>query len=361
MPTDEIEDRPYSEGTLTKLAIFEMYARAWLPVFTSAPDPLWKKLHVFDFFAGRGRDCEGTAGSPVRLLKEVAERRSEIIGKRIQMTVTACDGDVEKVKSLNEYVATEKLVPAGIRFDTQAGDFADTFAKYLPVLKDRDTACLVLLDQYGFKEVDAEIFKKLTTCPSTDFLLFVSTHYLHRFAEHPIVRRYMELERAADYYHAHRVVLDWYRSQIPPGTTYYLAPFSFRKSTNVYCVIFGSGHPRGMEQFLNVAWQKDKLNGEADYDLNRESFSDIAPFLPMDMFEKPKKKQVFEASLEQAIREKRLLTETALYLFCIENGMLPSHSSAVIAKLKKEGVIVCDFKSPNRESLKNPRPFRVLG
>lgn len=361
MPTEEIEDKPYSEGTLTKLAIFEMYARAWLPVFTSAPNPLWKKLHLFDFFAGRGRDCEGTAGSPVRLLKEVAERQSEIRGKAMQVTVTACDGDVEKVQSLREYVAAEKLVPPGIQFDSQPGEFADTFAKYLPILKDRDTACLVLLDQYGFKEIDPDVFKELTACPTTDILLFVSTHYLHRFAEHPIVRRYIQLERAADYYHAHRAVLEWYRSQVPPGIEYYLAPFSFRKGSNVYCVIFGSSHPRGMEQFLTVAWQKDKLNGEADYDLNREDFNDIAPFLPMDMFEKPKKKQVFEASLEQAIRARKLLTETDLYLFCLENGMLPSHASPVLAKLKKEGVIECAFQSPNRKSLKEPRPFRVVG
>ncbi len=279
----------------------------------------------------------------------------------MQVTVTACDADPEKVKSLTDYAAGQKLVPSGVHFDAQSGEFADMFKRYLPVLQDPNTACLVLLDQYGFKEVDSEIFKKLTTCPTTDILLFVSTHYLHRFAEHPIVRRYMELERAADYYHAHRVVLDWYRSQIPEGTTYYLAPFSFRKGSSVYCVLFGSGHPRGMEQFLSVAWRKDKLNGEADYDLNRENFSEIEPFLPMDMFEKPKKKQVFDALFEQAIRGKLLTTEKELYLFCLENGMLPSHASGVLSRLKKEGVIECGFQSPSRESLKVARPFRIVG
>lgn len=359
MPAEEIEDKPYTEGTLTKLEIFELYARAWLPVFTSTPNPLWKKLHLFDFFAGRGRDSEGTPGSPARLLNEVARRQCEILAKGLKVTVTACDSDAEKVSSLREYVTAESRIPVGVEFDSQPGEFADTFRKYLPILKDHGTACLVLLDQYGFKEVDPNVFKELTLCPTTDILMFVSTHYLHRFADHPIVRRYVQLERAADYYHAHRAVLEWYRSQIPPGTPYYLAPFSFRKGPNVYCVIFGSGHPRGMEQFLSVAWKKDKLNGEADYDLNRENFSDIAPYLHMDMFQKPKKKEVFEAVLEQSIRTGQLQSETALYTFCLENGMLPSHSSDVLAKLKKEGVIECGFKSPSRDSLKEPRPFRV--
>jgi hypothetical protein len=154
-------------------------------------------------------------------------------------------------------------------------------------------------------------------------------------------------------------ILDWYRSQIPKGTEYYLAPFSFRKGSNIYSLIFGSGHPRGMEQFLNVAWQKDKLNGEADYDLNRENFSDIEPYLPVDFFSKPKKKQIFEAAFEKAIREGQLDTEKALYLFCLENGMLPSHASPVLSKLKKERVVECAFASPRRESLKTSRDFRV--
>ena len=361
MPAEEIEDKPFSEGTLTKLEIFQLYARAWLPVFTAKPDPFWKRLHLFDFFAGSGRDCDGVTGSTFRLLAEVSLRNNEIRQKHLQVTVTASDSDAGKVKSLSDYAEQNRLVPAGAKFDPQVGEFADMFARYLHVLRDGDTACLVLLDQYGFKEVDADVFAKLTACPTTDILFFVSTHYLHRFNDHPDVRRYMALERAGDYYHAHRVVLDWYRSQIPAGRDYYLAPFSFRKGSNVYCVIFGSGHPRGMEQFLSVAWQKDKLNGEADYDLNREDFNDIAPFLPMDMFEKPKKKQVFEASLEQAIRDGKLTAENDLYLYCIENGMLPGHAAPVLSKLKKEGVIACDFISPSRKSLKTPRPFKVVG
>ena len=206
----------------------------------------------------------------------------------------------------------------------------------------------------------SEVFQALTRCPTTDILFFVSTQHLHRFADHPDVRKYIELERAEDYHLAHQQVLKWYRSQIPAGVEYYLAPFSFRKGSNIYSVIFGSGHPRGMEQFLGVAWQKDKLNGEADYDLNREDFNDLAPYLPLDLFEKPKKLQVFEAALESAIRSRQMASEKDLYLFCLNNGMKPGHASPVIARLKKEHIIECDFVSPRGESLSQPRSFKVL-
>ena len=359
MPSEEIEHKPYSEGTLVKLDIFKLYARAWLPVFTALPDPHWKRLHIFDFFAGEGRDCEGALGSPALLLKEIKDRSGDICRKGLNVTLTACDLKSDKVASLKHYLETEHGIPNWLTFEAMPGEFEKTFAHYLPILRATDTACLALLDQYGFKEVDATVFATLTACPTTDILFFISTQHLHRFADHPAIRKYMEFERAGDHYHAHRVILDWYRSQIPKGTEYYLAPFSFRKGGNIYSLIFGSGHPRGMEQFLNVAWQKDKLNGEADYDLNRENFSDIEPYLPVDFFSKPKKKQIFEAAFEKAIRDGQLTTETALYLYCLENGMLPSHASPVLSKLKKDGTVECAFLSPRRESLKEPRAFRI--
>jgi len=359
MPADEIEHKPYTEGTLVKLDIFKLYARAWLPVFTAKPDPYWKRLHLFDFFAGEGRDCEGTPGSPTLILKEIKNRSGDICHKGLKITFTACDVRPDKIASLKRYLDTEHGIPPWLTVDARPGEFEKIFSYYLPILKDPNTACLAFLDQYGFKEVDANVFATLTTCPTTDILFFISTQYLHRFADHPTIRKSMEFERAGDHYHAHRVILEWYRSKIPKGTEYFLAPFSFRKGSNIYSLIFGSGHPRGMEQFLTVAWQKDKLNGEADYDLNRENFSDIEPYLPADFFTKPKKKQIFEAAFEKAIRDGQLTTEAALYLHCLENGMLPSHASPVLSKLKREGVIECAFVSPRRESLKEPRPFRV--
>ncbi len=360
MASDEIEDKPYTEGTLTKLELFQLYARAWLPVFTARPQPIWKRLHIFDFFAGRGRDCQGTPGSPARLLSEIRQSWTEIQQKDLDVTLTVCDSDKAKIQSLTDYFREANLIPPGLHVDPMADEFAVTFEHYLPILRDRETACLVLLDQYGFKQVGQEVFQALTRCPTTDILFFISTQHLHRLADHPAVKKYIELGRSEDYYLAHKEVMKWYRSQIPAGVEYYLAPFSFRKGSNIYSIIFGSGHPRGMEQFLSVAWQKDKLNGEADYDLNRDDFNDLAPFLPLDMFVKPKKTQVFEASLESAIRSSSIVTERDIYLFCLENGMMPSHAAPVLARLKKESVIECDFKSPSRDSLKNARHFKLL-
>ena len=337
MASGEIEDKPYNEGTLTKLMLFELYARSWLPVFTSLPKPRWKRLHLFDFFAGRGRDCEGTPGSSSRLVSEVSRRWQEIQSKHLQVTLTACDEKAAKTESLREYLSEAGRMPSGLKLDTCAGPFSETFPRYLPILGDPDTACLVLLDQYGFKEVGVEVFRKLTRCPRTDILFFVSTQHLHRFADHPDVKKYINLVPAKDYHHTPQQVLGWYRSLVPEDVEYYLAPFSFRKGSNIYSVIFGSGHPKGMEQFLSVAWRMDKQNGEADYDLNREDFRELEPFLPMGELFQPKKVQVFEASLEASIRSKGLTTEKEL---C--KPLTKDHAARHGFRLRLVGPLVAD-------------------
>lgn len=72
MPSSKFHDKPFDEGTLTKLSLFELYTREWLPVFLAQPAPLRKVIHLFDFFAGPGTDSTGTPGSPIRILRKLA-------------------------------------------------------------------------------------------------------------------------------------------------------------------------------------------------------------------------------------------------------------------------------------------------
>ena len=70
--SDQFHGRPFDEGTLTKLQIFELYAREWLPVFLARTDPPKREIHVFDFFAGPGTESKGELGTPLRLLRQLA-------------------------------------------------------------------------------------------------------------------------------------------------------------------------------------------------------------------------------------------------------------------------------------------------
>jgi len=69
VPPNDFHEKPFDEGTITKLQIFELYAREWIPVFLASSRPPRSEIHVFDFFAGPGVDGNGEPGSPLRVLR----------------------------------------------------------------------------------------------------------------------------------------------------------------------------------------------------------------------------------------------------------------------------------------------------
>ena len=97
-------------------------------------------------------------------------------------------------------------------------------------------------------------------------------------------------------------------SSAPRGAEYYLAPFSIKKGANIYGVIFGSGYPLGMDRFLQVAWAKDAISGEPNFDIHRDSIVPGQPKFDLEEF-KPTKVLAFERELEATVRRGRVHNE----------------------------------------------------
>lgn len=62
----DINKSTFDEATKLKLDIFGECFEEWFPVFLHSH--WYKKLYVFDFFAGSGKDLKNNAGSPIVLL-----------------------------------------------------------------------------------------------------------------------------------------------------------------------------------------------------------------------------------------------------------------------------------------------------
>src|SRR5205807_2291518 len=109
MPPSKFHDKPFDEGTLTKLGLFELYAREWLPVFLARPTPLRRVLHMFDFFAGPGTDSKGVPGSPIRLLNQLSAYRDKPGWNNVQIRVHLFDASKRKIKQLKQNIS--RLAP----------------------------------------------------------------------------------------------------------------------------------------------------------------------------------------------------------------------------------------------------------
>lgn len=207
----------------------------------------------------------------------------------------------------------------------------------------KENANLLFLDQTGVKHINEEIFSKIINLKQTDFLFFISSSTIKRFAEQPSISQYIKLNsediEKTPYHKIHRLVLEYYKSLIPQNKEYYLASYSLKKNAGLYGLIFGSGHVLGIEKFLTTCWNIDPERGEANFDIDDDKIQKGQIDMFTNEVKKPKKVDIFERELKTNILNNTLKSDKEIYLFTITNGFLPIHTRKIISQLTKENKI----------------------
>ncbi len=277
-----INKKAFDEATKLKLKIFGESFEEWLPVFIHAP--YITSAYVFDFFAGSGTDTNNNPGSPLILLDKAKGENRKYCSKAIKKPIKFFfnEGQIRKSNELQQN--TDAFIEQCKRKNNCSQcvydyrilnyDFQELFNK--PALKkvfeNRNIAKFVILDQYGFSQINDDIFKQLISFPKTDFIFFIASAFINRFKDHPFTIKHIDTTKIAfdniEPKEIHRAIANYFRSLIPKGKEYYLHHFSIKKGANYYGLIFGSNHTLGMEKFLKVCWHHDKLSGEANYNID---------------------------------------------------------------------------------------------
>jgi three-Cys-motif partner protein len=362
MAVKSIFDKPFDDGTKVKLSVFESYLEKWLPVFVSRQEIIWQNIQIFDFFSGMGKDENGELGSPLRTIKIVNSYCSYIKSKNLKIRLVFNELDPDYFQALQAHLSEIKKAcyyeivlankPFNVLFDEEYPQMTNS-------------ANFIFLDQNGIKEITHSVFKKIIALKQTDFLFFISSSFFKRFANTPEFKSYFPFDPTdianTDYYHIHRKVLLHYKSIIPRTTRYFLAPFSIKKNSNIYGLVFGTPHTLGIEKFLSVAWKIDPITGEANYDIDNENISISKPFLFEEM-NKPTKRQVFEVELEKNILNKTYKNNWDVYFSTLEEGFLLKDANTVLIKMKTAKKIDFDFKliSENLHKCSSPEPIKIL-
>jgi three-Cys-motif partner protein len=301
----------------------------------------FKIINIFDFFAGPGKDIEGNNGSPLIIMNEVLNYLSDPSQSHAQnVKINLYFNDDDEIKYNRLKKATGECVDSSLfTVDVDNKDFVEAFQEKFPVIADPNTANLVILDQCGIKHITKEVFEKLINCQATDILFFISSATIKRFACEDSISRYFpgiskEQIDSLDRGHIHRYMCnEYYRKLIPANRTYYLAPFSIKKDSNIYGLIFGSGNLKGLEKFLRVCWNLDGISGEANYDIDDDMVRNGKTLF--EEFDVSKKIDCFKKRLVAFLQDFRSNNE--LYEFTLENGCLPKHTRELLEGLGKDG------------------------
>ncbi|SDE34682.1 three-Cys-motif partner protein [Pedobacter soli] len=351
--------KPFDEGTIVKLKVYTDYLREWAPVFLSRREPIWKTVQIFDFFAGQGKDSLNRPGSPLIALEVVRSFERLIVNRGIKVILHFNELEEDNYRALMDCLAGAK---GNFSIRTYNRDFKSLFNEQYEAMK--QSANFLFFDQNGIKEITSELFVKIIALRQTDFLFFISSSYFRRFANTPEFQKYFPFDpvemQSVHYYHVHRKVLAHYKSLIPIGRTYYLAPFSIKKERNIYGLIFGTHHTLGIEKFLSVAWKNDSLRGEANYDIDSEKIDLHSPSL-FPEFDIPSKRDVFEKNLRRKILGREIGMRNEAYLFALNEGFLLKDANVVLKKLFAEKKIksVIEYISTDLHKNKNDVPIII--
>jgi three-Cys-motif partner protein len=367
----DINKQVFEDATMLKLDIFRQCFKEWLPVLLHSP--FVERNYIYDFFSGSGKDANDNPGSPIILLQEAmgenqmhcskspeghvifafnekALKKSQLLEENLKEHTTAC------LKNCGRSMCV---------YETHVGNFDFKDALERPninqILSNPKYGKFILLDQYGFKQVDKEVFQKLIKAPKTDFIFFISSSFIRRFKEHDYTKKYIETNKLGfdetKPKECHRVLANYFRELVPKNHEYYIHHFTIKKGSNYYGLIFGSGHTFGMEKFLKVCWEIDKVAGESNFNINHD-------FEPGSLFYTESdtvKIKDFKENLRKALLMGRVHSNIEGLKMALKNGVLPKVFVEVISDLKDKVQIIGKFnkKASNIHRLKDADIYQI--
>lgn len=342
----------FKSHTKTKLGIFRGSFKEWFPVFLH--NIYVDKIFIYDLFAGSGQDIDGVYGSPLILLEES-------IGENGVHCKTALKNKKKIIFAYNElYVDKANLLKTNISnflseckskcnvsycpYDgnchVEHKPFKEIIKnpRFLNNLKNPHYAKFILMDQYGFKGVNPDVFRILIDAPKTDFIFFVSTSAVKRFIETSAVQNWLpnnDLDPNEDANKFIREIVKEYKKLIPDGKEYYMHHFTLKHGPNYYGLIFGTAHAFGMEKFMKVCWKEDNKSGESNCNVNNDYDEDS---LFYDEDNTTKKEFVKKLIIDQIFSGK-IVTNIEGLKIALQNGCQPCIFVDVIKSLYAENKI----------------------
>lgn len=347
----DLHSKPFNEQTLTKLELFEDYAKEWIPTFVMSN---YSEIYVFDFFAGPGYDKNQVAGSPIRILRQVEAQIGHIFAKRVKVHLFFNEYGKSKYKllkqSCDKYIENSLEMSRAKKSDLlnvvyYNEDFAILFPKLLSTIKKFPS--LIYIDQNGLRFLADQYLLELEKTETTDFLYYASSSFLLRFGNTPEFQHCLSLNvesiRMKKPKYVHQELLDQLRKKLPAKTNVSLYPFTIKKKSNYYGVIFGASHPRAVDKFLKTVWKKNEINGSANFDIDDDKGK-----VQLDLFEGKHLTKIerFQENFTSMILSGKIKSNADAYNFVLKEGHIPQHATEVMRKLKQARVVTYDAKQP---------------
>lgn len=272
MPPRETIWKP-DPHTLAKHDLLKRYLGAWFPIMSRFE----KKLVFIDGFAGPGIYDTGEPGSPIVALRALIDHSYFSSMADTTFFFLFVEQDEARAESLEEQIAvlwTETGgEPSNVKVQVVCGDFEEAADSIIGSIKKGFVLApaLAFIDPFGFKGVSLDTICKLTSYPKCEVIFSFMYDGLNRWITHPDEKIHVSLrdlfgsdeyEGAGDLAGADRRAFlhDLYMRQLRDvGKFKYTLDFEMidGRGKNVYSLIFGSRHIKGLEAMKGAMWEVD--------------------------------------------------------------------------------------------------------
>ncbi len=358
MPNRDHHEKPFDDGTLIKLELFEKYMESWIPVWIHRRGI----FQIFDFFAGPGYGKNGAPGSPIRILTKIGNYADTMIKNGVKAVVYLNEFKHSKLTRLidncSEFMKKNVKTAKVVNVVYTSEDKDALFDRHQDSL--RQFPSLVMLDQNGIDYISPDYLHKLSSLQRVDTLIFVPSSYFTRFGMTPEFGNRIDIDvealREDSPSNVHRNLIDQLNNLIPANSRLTLYPFTIKKSPNIYGIVFAATHPLAVEKFLDISWKLNTLNGEANFDIDNEVGRPDT-----DLFGSPlSKRKLFEQQLEEFLRSEEESTNLKVYHFCLKFGHPKRHANEFLRKLKIDGKISYTGSQPTVKLVKTKSEIKQI-
>lgn len=269
LPDDSWEKWKYKEHTKAKHEILSKYLGGWIKILGKSHD-----LNIFDCFAGRGRFSEGEEGSPLVIIKTIAEIR-EKMGRQKEASCIFIEINDSNFQNLRVEIDKEiknssQRYDGWLNVEFHCDEFANVASGIIDEYSERLAPSFFFIDPFGFSGVPFEVIKDILSIKRTEVFMTFMVRDVNRFfksSKHRIsIEELYGMDNVQDVLQnqypnlpREQALLRLYRDQLHESANVkYTLPFKVtadERLQTTYYLIHATNHPMGCELMKEIMYK----------------------------------------------------------------------------------------------------------
>jgi three-Cys-motif partner protein len=266
---DSPEKWKYKEHTRVKHEILSKYLEGWSKILGKSHN-----LNIFDCFAGRGRFSDGEEGSPLVIIKTIAEIR-EKMGRPKEASCIFIEKNDSNFQNLKVEIDKE-IKNASQRYEDWLNveffndEFANVASRIMDEYSKRLAPSFFFIDPFGFSGVSFEVIKDILSIKRTEVFMTFMVRDVNRFFDSSTHRISIEelcgmdnvqdiLQNQYPNLPREQALLKLYRNQLHESADVkYTFPFRVNaddKLQPIYYLVHGTNSPTGCELMKGIMYK----------------------------------------------------------------------------------------------------------